>query len=150
MSEYHYTECGLNHVFIEGAGEFDDHAGKESVTIPAIGQLHRVIAEGIVTRQARMTGRELRFLRTEMGLTQARLAAILKVAPLTVSRWERSESPVNDLAEMLVRLLALETLEIGVELDVRSVSEKVSGSVRTREIRIDGGVPRRYRLRDAA
>ena len=150
MSEYHYTECGLDHVFIEGAGEFDDHAGKESVTIPAIGQLHRVIAEGIVTRPAKMTGQELRFLRTEMGLTQAQLAAVLKVTLLTVSRWERNESPVNDAAEMLIRLLALETLELEIELGVRSVSEKVTVSAQTQEIRIDGGTPGHYQLLRAA
>ena len=54
---------------------------------------------------AKMSGQELRFLRAEMGLTQAQLAEIVKVSLLTVSRWERNETPVNDAAEMLVRCI---------------------------------------------
>ncbi len=150
MSDYHYTECGLTNVFIVGAGEFWDDAGEDSATIPAIGQLHRVIAEGIVTHPAKMTGQELRFLRTEMGLTQAQLAEILKVKLLTVSRWERNETPIRDEAEMLIRILAVETLGIEIELGVRSVSEKVTASAWTHEIRIDGSEPGQYQLLDAA
>ncbi len=150
MSEYHYTECGLDNVFIEGAGEFGDDAGEDSVTIPAIGQLHRVIAEGVVTHPAKMTGQELRFLRTEMGLTQARLAKILKVTLLTISRWERNETSINDAAEMLVRLHSVTKLELEVNLDVETVSEKVTASAWAQEIRIDGSNPGHYRLLDAA
>ena len=150
MSAYHYTECGLDNVFIEGAVRFGDRAGEEAVTIPAIGNLHRVIAEGIVAHPAKMTGQELRFLRSEMGLTQAQLAAILKVTLLTVSRWERNETPVNDAAEMLVRLHSVAKLRLDVDLDVESVSEKVTATASTQDIRIDGSNPGHYRLLDAA
>lgn len=149
-SEYYYTGCGLENVFIEGAVEFGDDAGEESVMVPAIGQLHRVIAEGIVTHPAKMTGEELRFLRTEMGLTQARLAEILKVTLLTVNRWERNETPVNDAAEMLVRLHSATKLRPDVDLDVKSGSEKVTAAAWTQEIRIDGSNPGHYQLLDAA
>ena len=150
MSDYHYTECGLNNVFIEGALKFGDGAGEASVTIPAIGQLHRVIAEGIVMHPAKMSGQELRFLRAEMGLTQAQLAEIVKVSLLTVSRWERNETPVNDAAEMLVRLHSVEKLGLNVDLDVESVSEKVTAAAGPQEIRIDGSNPEQYQLLDAA
>ena len=150
MSAYHYTECGLDNVFIQGAVRFGDHAGEEAVTIPAIGNLHRVIAEGIVMHPAKMTGQELRFMRSEMGLTQAQLAAILKVTLLTVSRWERNETPVNDAAEMLVRLHSVEKLRLDVELDVESVSGKVTAAASMQEIRIDGSNPGHYQLLDAA
>ena len=58
MSDYRYTECGLENVFIRGAVEFWNDAGEESFTVPAIGLLHKVIAEGIVARPAKMTGQE--------------------------------------------------------------------------------------------
>ncbi|MDE0303426.1 MAG: helix-turn-helix domain-containing protein [Albidovulum sp.] len=150
MPDYHYTECGLDNVFIEGAMEFGDGAGADPVTIPAIGQLHRVIAEGIVTHPAKMTGQELRLLRTEMGLTLARLAEILKVRLLTVSRWERNETSINDAAEMLVRLHSVTKLQLEVDLDVETVSGKVAASAWTQEIRIDGSNPGNYQLLDAA
>ncbi len=150
MSAFHYTECGLDNVFIEGALQGPDHSGEDSVTIPAIGLLHRVIAEGIVTHPAKMTGQELKFLRSEMGFTQAQLGEILKVKLLTVSRWERNAPPIQDSAEMLVRLLAVDALGLDVELDVRSVSDKVTEAAQVQEIRIDGSERGQYTLLDAA
>lgn len=146
MNTYHYTECGLDNVIIEGMTTIVDHAGDETITIPAIGLLHGIIAEGIVMLPSKMSGRELRFLRTEMGLTQEKLAETLKVTLLTVSRWEREENPIKDTAEMLVRLMAVERLELSVELNVDDVSAKVTLSPRTEPIRIDGSNPCDYQL----
>lgn len=145
MSAYIYTECGLDNVVIEGLSIVEDHAGEETVTIPAIGLLHQVIAEGIVGLPVKMTGPELRFLRTEMGLTQEGLAEILKVKPLSVSRWERTD-PISDASEMLIRLLAVDRLELNIELDVDAVSSKVTRAPRTSPIRIDGSNPEHYLL----
>jgi transcriptional regulator with XRE-family HTH domain len=146
MSTYHYTECGLDNVFIEGMEVLQDHAGEETLEIPAIGMLHSVIAESIVMLPSKMSGKELRFLRTEMGLTQEKLADVLKVTLLTISRWEREESPIKDTAEMLIRLMAVEHLKLGVSLDVDTVSAKVTRAARTYPIRIDGSDPTQYLL----
>jgi len=149
MGSYHYTECGLDNVFIDGMAEMQDHAGEDTVQIPAIGLLHAVIAEGIVLLPSKMSGKELRFLRTEMGLTQEKLADVLKVTLLTVSRWEREESPIKDTAEMLIRLMAVENLRLDVKLDVDTVSAKVTRAARTDPFRIDGSDPSQYQLRAA-
>lgn len=146
MSTYHYTECGLDNVFIEGLDVVQDHGGEETIIIPAIGLLHRVIAEGIVTQGTKMSGRELRFLRSEMGYTQAKLAEILKVTLLTVGRWERDESPIKDAAEMLVRLMAVEVLELDITMGVGDVSERVTQEPRVDPIRIDGSDPAHYKI----
>ncbi len=146
MSAYHYTECGLDNVFIEGMSVVVDHAGEETITISAIGLLHKVIAEGIVMLPSKMGGSELRFLRTEMGLTQEQLAEVLKVTLLTVSRWEREENPIKDAAEMLIRLMAVERLELDLELNVDDVSAKVTLSSQETPILIDGSDPRKYQL----
>ena len=146
MAAYQYTECGLDNVFIEGMDVIEDHAGEETLTIPAIGLLHRVIAEGIVLLPSKMSGQEFRFLRTEMGMTQEKLAEVLKVTTLTVSRWEREETPIKDAAEMLIRLMAVQRLDLDAEMDVDEVSEKVTLSARTAPIRIDGSDPKRYHL----
>ena len=146
MGAYHYTECGLDNVFIEGMNMVEDHAGEATVTVPAIGLLHQVIAEGIVTLPSKMSGKELRFLRTEMGLTQEKLADVLKVTLLTVSRWEREETPIKDTAEMLIRLMAVERLELDIDMDVDEVSAKVTLGPRKDPIRIDGSDPKQYHL----
>ena len=48
MSKYHYTESGLNNVWVEGATFAKDDAGEETICIPNISNLHRVIADGII------------------------------------------------------------------------------------------------------
>lgn len=146
MSTYHYTECGLENVIIEGMMMTEDHAGEETITVPAIGLLHQVIAEGIVTLPSKMSGTELRFLRSEMGFTQAKLAEVLKVTLLTVSRWEREESPIHDASEMLIRLMAIEQLDLDVDMNVDAVSSRVTAQPRKDPIRIDGSDPKNYQL----
>ncbi len=150
MAEYHYTECGLDNVYIEGEVLFQDHTGEELVTFPAVRQLHQVIAEGIVTQPVKMTERELRFLRSERGLTQVQLAKFIKVTPLTVRRWERGESPIQHAAEMLIRLTSTQRLELDIDLDVEAVSEKVEETATVQEIRIKGNERGQYSLLDAA
>lgn len=146
VATYHYTECGLDNVFIEDMNIVEDHNGDETVTIPAIGALHMVICEGIVRLHAKMTGQELRFLRSEMGMTQAKLADIIKVSSLTVSRWEREEHPIDDAAEMLIRIMAVESLGLDVKLNVEQVSANVSHTPRSEPIRINGANPAQYEL----
>lgn len=146
MGAYHYTECGLDNVFIEGIKMVEDHAGEANVTVLAIGLLHQVIAESIVRLPSKMSGKELRFLRTEMGLTQEKLADILKVTLLTISRWEREETSIKDTAEMLIRLMAVERLDLNVALNVDEVSAKVTLSPKKDPIRIDGSDPKHYHL----
>jgi transcriptional regulator with XRE-family HTH domain len=150
MGIYHYTECGLDNVFIEGMNIVEDHSGEATVEIKGIGYLHKVIAEGIVMQPSKMSGSELRFLRTEMGMTQSKLAEILKCSMLTVGRWERDEKPISDTAEMLTRLMSIEKLSLSVVLDVGSVSEKVTQEPRIDRIWVDGSDPEHYHLLPAA
>jgi len=116
--------------------------GAATITAPAVALPHRVIAEGIVTRPSKMGGREMRFLRAEMGPGQEKPAGILKVTLLKVSRWEREETPIKDTAETLVRLMAVERLALAVNMDIDGISAKVMPGPRKDTIRIDGSDPK--------
>ena len=130
MDKYHYTECGLDNVFINGLEPMTDADGDEVVQIPAINLLHAKIAEGIISHHGSMNGKELRFLRTEMGLTQAQLASLVHCDKQTVGRWERQETPVDGSAETVIRMLAAEKL---LENFVRSVEDLAKSSIETAE-----------------
>lgn len=123
--DHHYTECGLLNVFISGIEVQVDDDGDEVITIPAVNELHWVIADGIVSHAKGMAGDELRFLRTEMGLTQSELAALVHRDKQSVGRWERGEVELDSSAEALIRRLAIEKLDLtnaGIEeLSKRSV-----------------------------
>ncbi|MGZ3218574.1 helix-turn-helix domain-containing protein [Paracoccus sp. T5] len=112
MSTYHYTESGLANVYIEGLVPFKDDDGDEVIHIPAINELHHAIAQGIVCHDKGMSPAELRFLRTEMGLTQTELAQMVHRDKQAVGRWERGEFPMDGVIETVVRRLAIERLEL--------------------------------------
>jgi transcriptional regulator with XRE-family HTH domain len=52
-----------------------------------------------------MNGDQLRKARKRLGLTQARLAAILKIAPNSVARLERGERAIDGPLELAMTLL---------------------------------------------
>ena len=148
VREYHYTECGLPNVWIQGVHLVDDH-GEETIRIPNIYGLHTLIAQGIVGSEGSLTGPELRFLRTEMGMTQAQLGLLLHRERLTVSRWERGESAMDGSAEALIRIYA--TIKLGLDgiddVKVEEISAKCVATPDPRgQLRIDGSIPGSYRL----
>ncbi len=145
MQRYHYTECGLDNVVIVGVDFLTADDGEEVIVIPAAGRLHKAIAEGILKRNSAMSGKELRFLRTEMGMTQAQLAQFLHRDVQTVARWEKGEVTLDGNAETLVRLLASEKLEIPLDTDMISLSKWSTPSAGTREIMIEGSPDGEYR-----
>jgi DNA-binding transcriptional regulator YiaG len=147
MEAYHYKESGLDNVIIEGVMPCKDDEGFDVVTIPNIAGLHSVIAEAIVMHQTGMSGKELRFLRSEMGMTQAELAKIVHHDAQSVGRWERGEVPMDQAAEALIRLLAIEALGLeDAPAKVAEVSEKCIPSATHQPIVIDGHDPSHYRL----
>lgn len=141
---YRYTECGLDNVVIEGLEVLIDDAGEEVTCIPHVVSLHRVIAEAIITLPFGLAGQELRFLRTEMGLSQSELAEILKVSRLTVGRWERGETEIDGNAEFVVRLYASERLKIDLDTSYEEMAKWCVLRHDRGPIRIDGSNPKNY------
>jgi DNA-binding transcriptional regulator YiaG len=147
MSAYHYRESGLDNVLIEGVMPCKDDEGFDVVTIPNIAGLHATIAEGIVTHRAGMSGKELRFLRSEMGMTQAQLAQVVHHDAQSLGRWERGEFPMEPVAEALIRLLAIEALNLHVKHStIVELSQMCTPSAEPQRILIDGHDPSHYKL----
>ena len=145
MTTYHYTECGLDNVYIEGMEPRVDDAGETVYSVPYINRLQAAIALSIVTHEHGMSGKELRFIRTEMGLTQAELANLLHREPLTIGRWERAERPISNNSETLIRLFAVERLALDVELSTEQIAARSIPTAKPQRIRIDGSNPKEYR-----
>ena len=149
MNAYRYTESGLDNVIIEGAHVLVDDVGEPCVTITNVNGLHRAIAQGIVLRHSAMIGRELRFLRTEMEMTQAELAALVHREPLAISRWERGEIEIDSNAETLIRLHATERLHLS-PVPVAEVAGWCVPTAQTPPLVIDGSDPDNYQPKLAA
>lgn len=136
MEKYRYLESGLDNVIIEGLQVVRDDDGDEVVTIPFIAALHAEIARGIVTRDGQLSGAELRFLRSEMGMTQAELGKFVNVDGQTIGRWERAEFLIDQTAETVLRGLAGERLIEAFAQSVAELVRHVQSAKTEQEIRI--------------
>lgn len=150
MNRHHYTECGLKNVYIDGLVFVVDDEGDEIITIPAVNELHRVIALGIVSHQHGISPDELRFLRTEMGYTQSELATLVHHDKQSVGRWERGEFDIDSTAETIIRRLAIEKLKLPADLGVDELSRRSVPTVRAQPIQIHHSNDNGYELLRAA
>lgn len=142
---YRYTECGLDNVYVHGLSPIIDDEGEEVFRINNINGLHKAIASSIAMQSAALSGKQLRFLRTEMGLTQAELGKMVHKEQLTVGRWEREETPIDTNADTIIRLVAIERLGLEAPLSIESVSELSVQKAGPNVIDIDGEDPNNYR-----
>ena len=72
---YHYRECGLDNIYLLNGFEYVETPRGMGVTIKARQGLHKAIGAMLVEKRS-LTGKEFRFLRHELTLTQANLAGM--------------------------------------------------------------------------
>ena len=140
---YRYTECGLDNVFVEGVTVKTDEEG-DLYCFPNVNGLHKAIAYDIITHDSGISAKELRFLRTEMGMTQEEMADLLKVSRVTVSRWETGKEHIPPTAEFVMRVLAAEKLSIDPSISAEEMARSCVWRAETRVIEIDGSNPENY------
>jgi len=103
---YAYKESGLDHVTLEGIDLIHcDVCDNEDPIIPSINELHALIADALISKPARLDGKELRFLRKFLELSAREFAKLIHVNPSTLSKWENGEDPVGPQSDLLVRAL---------------------------------------------
>lgn len=106
VGEYHYTESGLDNVWLLNGFHYSEGPDGLHVAIEDIDGLHRAIGENLITRVKRLSGKEVRFLRQEMSLSQGTLARLFGVSERAVARWERAAAGgVPGPAETALRML---------------------------------------------
>ena len=105
---YHYRGCGLDNIYLEGGVNYIQTPRGKTVQIEDTEGLHRAIGRWLVHEKKKLTGKEFRFLRHELNLTQQDLAALLRVGVQSVGRWERGETEIPGPAQGLIALLYAE------------------------------------------
>lgn len=113
----HYTDCGLDNIYLMNGFEVEVIDGEEFFTVKDIDGLHEAIGLHIVLEKKAPTGSEMRFLRTEMGLSQADLASKLGVSDQSVARWEKGHVDVPGTAVFAFKVLYVFSL---IPEDIRS------------------------------
>jgi len=103
---YHYTESGLDNVFLYGIVQSRcKECGEEIVTIPNIKGLHFAIGRNLICKKEMLTGSEARFLRKELKLKSKDMAAALSMKPETYLRWENEKQSVSPACDKQLRLI---------------------------------------------
>lgn len=103
--KYQYTECGLDHVFLESVDVCKCTCGEKLVIIPAMPELHSLIGFALIKKRALLNGQEIRFLRKNMGLTATKLSKIIGVDNATISRWENGKQAITEPNDRLLKLV---------------------------------------------
>lgn len=104
----HYPECGLDDVYLLNGYETVETPYGSGIAVKDVDALREAIAWHLATRKKALTGKEIRFLRKQLDLTQSELARLLGVDAQTVARWEKGTSAIPGPAEALLRLLYVE------------------------------------------
>lgn len=90
---YHYIDSGLPNVWlVNGYRTIKSPYGK-ATSIDDVEGLHRSIGRRLAMEKPRLSGREFRFLRKELGLSQAALAQWFGNTEQAVAKWEKGVRP---------------------------------------------------------
>ncbi len=122
---YHYIESGLDNVYLK-TPVFKCSKCKEVIAdIPAMNELHTLIAINLVKKTSMLTGKEIRFLRKEMDLKANELAHILGVVKQTVSRWENDKENISRYSDRLIRMIYIQILQQRCNKVFKEVLDKI-------------------------
>jgi DNA-binding transcriptional regulator YiaG len=106
---YHYTECGLDNVWLENGYHTENTAYGPATAVEDVDGLHKALAMSLTAKAVKITGKELRFLRLVLGMSQAGLGKCFGSTEQSVSLWER-HGKVPKYADSLTRLLVIDKL----------------------------------------
>jgi len=95
LKYYHYTISGVDNVYLKNIVNVEkdvtsDNPGDTLTSIDNIEGLHTIISLHIIDHLDTLSARELRFLRTEMGLSEEQLSTILNVPNNAINVVEQS------------------------------------------------------------
>lgn len=107
---HHYLECGLPDVWLASGYRPVSTPYGDGVAVENVEALHRAIAMHLVQRAGPLTGAEFRFLRIELDLSQARLAAYFGNDAQSVALWEK-RGKVPAWADRFLRAIYRERIE---------------------------------------
>jgi DNA-binding transcriptional regulator YiaG len=100
-----YPESGLDNVQLLNVPVWVCEHHHEEKTIPAVTQLHDVLAHLIIRKPAALAQAEIKFLRRRVDLTSKEFAARLGISPVHLSRVENGRRRPTKTLDLLVRLV---------------------------------------------
>jgi DNA-binding transcriptional regulator YiaG len=125
----HHTQCVLDNVWLENGYDLKATPYGKAVAVHDVDGLHGlhglhgVLAAQLVQNPGPLTGKEFKFLRSWLGMTQEALAGLMGVTECALSLWERKDA-VPSLNEKMLRLMVL--AKTNGNVPVREAIERVN------------------------
>ncbi|MBM3570193.1 MAG: helix-turn-helix domain-containing protein [Alphaproteobacteria bacterium] len=115
---FRYRGCGLDDVYLVSGFEVKETPHGKAVSIRDLDGLHRAIGLDLVDRRKPLSGKDIRFLRADMDLTQVELARMFGCDSQQVARYEKGENRIPGPADRLLRMIYRN--HVGGDVDVRA------------------------------
>lgn len=126
---YHYTECGLDNIYLLNGYTITTYDGEECLSIHNVDALHHSIAVYITACARNLTPKEFKYLRLEMNFSQKTLSEKFGVDVQTIARWEKNQTPIPRTADILIRAFYMDFKQ--KEVHVSSISELIAEHTET-------------------
>ena len=120
---YHYSECGLDDVYLTSGYQVQDTDYGRGVSVKDVDGLHQAIGLWLTNSKKALSGKEVRFLRKELVLTQAQLGDLLGASNQSVARWEKGETEMPGAADLLLRVIYVQ--HTGARINARELAERL-------------------------
>ena len=102
---YHYTESGLENIYLVNGFEITKmNDGDEEIFIHDIHGLHKAIAKNLIFKKGLLDGREIKFLRTMLDLSQNKLAALIGCRYQQILLWEKNRNKISRPVDRLLKV----------------------------------------------
>lgn len=132
---FHYKGCGLDDIWLMNGYDVEKVEGEEVVSVRNLDGLWEAIAAYLVTRKKVLGGKEIRFLRTQLNLTQSELARLLGCDGQQVARYEKGANRMPGPADRVLRMLVREHYDGEVSArDILNALDVLDGRVEERHV----------------
>ena len=130
---YQYTEAGLKSVTLTNVLVFHCTCGNIVAELPAVGQLHHLIAFDLLRKESILSGEEARFLRKWIGYSATQLAETTGYSKTIISRWENGRQDIGKEPDRLLRLVVIAVWQESLSEDGNGLSKQLIDKGRVME-----------------
>lgn len=102
---YHYIESGLDNIYLKDICVYRCKCGEFFPSIHNIIDLHTIIGQRIINKSSALNGKEITFLRKNVGLNAKIFAEYVGIDKSTLSRWENNQQKLAKTNDRLIRLI---------------------------------------------
>ena len=130
-----YGGCGLDDIWLAGGYDLETIDGEPTITVRDLDGLLAAIGRSLVQRKKLLTGKEIRFLRRQMDLTQSELARLVGCDAQQIARYEKGQNKMAGPTDRLIRMLYREHLRDQISIrDVLEALDALDGRLGDKQV----------------